>query len=249
MTARTRPVPAHGTYARGNGCPGYREPCKCEPCVIARRRGKKQNTVRRQLGQPGSVDASQARARLLLLNKTTGWNDLAAAINGSAANLRDIAYGRRAVIRRTTHNKIMALSVEPSGGQYIDATGSRRRIQALRAIGWSTKEIAKQARTCDARIQLISNGQPTVRHSLNVKIREAYRILAQQTPAGRDVIRVKNTAVRNSWAPPGAWDDDRIDDPTAAPDWTGHCGTDRGYWIHRLQQLPLCARCQAAHDQ
>jgi len=243
-----RPIPPHGTYARGNGSPGYRKPCPCQPCLNARRRGKKRNTVQRQLGRPGTVDAAQAQARLLTLNKTTGWNDLAAAIGGSAANLRDIAAGRRTTIRRATHNKIMALAVQPSGGQYIEATGSRRRIHALRAIGWSTSVIAKHARTSDVRIQLISNGQATVRHSLTVKIREAYDTLSLQTPVGRDVTRVKNTATRNGWAPPGAWDDDCIDDPAAVPDWTGYCGTDRGYWMHRNQQLPMCARCETAHE-
>ncbi|WP_266741875.1 hypothetical protein [Streptomyces phaeochromogenes] len=203
----------------------------------------------RELGRPGKVDASQARQRLISLHVTTGWNDLAAAIDGSAANLRDIAHGRRLTIRRTTHNKIMQLKAAPSGGQYIDGAGSRRRIQALRAIGWSAKAIAQQAASSQARIQLISNGQATVRYSLTVKIRNAYTALSQTpAPAGYSASRVKGHAIRNGWAPPAAWDDDTIDDPQAHPDWTGHCGTDRGYWMHSLQRLPMCERCRQAHE-
>ena len=56
-------------------------------------------------------------------------------------------------------------------------------------------------------------------------------------------------ARRNGWAPPGAWDDDQIDDPQAHPEWTGECGTDRGYWVHRRQQLPMCTRCETAHEK
>jgi hypothetical protein len=204
----------------------------------------------RQLGRPGKVDAAQARQRLLLLHQTTGWNDLAAAIGGSASNLRDIAYGRRNPIRRTTHNKIMAVSTEPSRGQYIDATGSRRRIQALRAIGWSCRVIAEHAATTQARIQLIANGQPTIRHGLAERIHTAYGILAKKpAPTDRDTARVRARATREGWAPPGAWDDDTIDDPNAHPDWTGHCGTDRGWWIHSLEKIPHCQPCETAHQQ
>jgi hypothetical protein len=243
-----RPIPPHGTYARANGSPGYRKACGCEPCLTARRRHKKHNTVMRQLGRPAKVDATQARQRLLLLHQTTGWNDLAVAVGGSASNLRDIAFGRRNPIRRTTHDKIMAVSVEPSGGQYIDAAGSRRRIQALRAIGWSCRVIAERAATSEARVQLIANGQLTIRHGLANKIRNAYVILAAKpAPVDRNTARVRACAARNEWAPPGAWNDDEIDDPNAHPDWTGHCGTDRGWWTHTTEGIPVCGRCQTAH--
>lgn len=243
-----RPLPAHGTYARANGSPGYRPPCYCEPCILARRRHKKHNSAMRTLGRPGKVDASQARQRLLLLNQTTGWNDLAAALEASAANLRDIAYGRRNPIRRETHNKIMGLKVRPSAGQYIDATGSRRRIQALRAIGWSVKAIADQAATGSARIQRISTSQPTVRYSLAIKIRDAYDALSRlQPPPGAGTTLAKAHAAMNDYAPPATWDDDTIDDPNAHPEWTGHCGTDRGWWKHKVDAIPACPRCEAAH--
>jgi hypothetical protein len=243
-----RPIPPHGTYARANGSPGYRKACGCEPCLTVRRRHKKHNTVMRQLGRPAKVDATQARQQLLLLHQTTGWNDLAVAVGGSASNLRDIAFGRRNPIRRTTHDKIMTVSVEPSGGQYIDAVGSRRRIQALRAIGWSCRVIAEQAATSEARVQLIANGQLTIRYGLANKIRNAYVILAAKpAPVDRNTARVRARAARNKWAPPGAWNDDEIDDPNAHPDWTGHCGTDRGWWTHTTEGIPVCARCQAAH--
>lgn len=246
----TRPIPPHGTYARANGSPGYRKGCGCEPCLVARRRGKKRHSTLLKLGRPGKVDAAQARARLLELHEQTGWNDLAVELGASAANLRDIAYGRRNPIRRDTHNKIMALKPTPTGGQYRDALGSRRRIQALRAIGWSAKLIAEAAKTSESRIQLIANGQATVRYSLTVKIRDAYAVLSQApAPRSPGASRAKSHAAARGWAPPAAWDDDRLDDPTAEPDWTGHCGTDRGWWMHRLQQMSVCARCDAAHEQ
>lgn len=244
MTAR--PVPAHGTYARANGSRGYRAACKCEPCLAARRRFKKHDRASRQLGRPGHVDATQARERLLLLNQTTGWNDLAAAIEGSAANLRDIAFGRRLRIKRTTHNRIMQLKAAPSGGQYLDATGSTRRLQALQAIGHTTYTIAEATNTSRALIVPILDGRGLVRRIVADRIAAAYPSLSQ-TPG--NATRSINRAKSQGWAPPAAWDDDTIDDPNAAPDWTGHCGTDRGYWAHSFHQLPMCPRCEAAHTE
>jgi hypothetical protein len=138
--------------------------------------------------------------------------------------------------------------VAPAPGKFIDSTGIRRRIQALRAIGYSAKVIADRAGSAEVRIQLICSGrQPTVRQFLAVKILKVF-VELHQTPAppGRSSTVASKHALANGWAPPAAWDD--IDDPNAVPDWTGHCGSDRGYWMHNRQQLPMCARCEQAHE-
>ncbi|MFJ5785390.1 hypothetical protein [Streptomyces hydrogenans] len=59
--------------------------------------------------------------------------------------------------------------------------------------------------------------------------------------------RFRNYAWTNGWAPPAAWDDDTLDDPDAIPDWTGFCGTDRGWWTHRIEHIPVCPACEQAH--
>lgn len=245
----SRPLPEHGTYARGNGAPGYREPCPCEPCYRAMRRGRKQYKVNRQLGRPGLIDATPARERLNILRQTMTWGQIFAATGYDARNLQQIAGGHQDRIRRGTLVGILAIQHEPPApGKYIDATGVRRRVQALRAIGWSAKSIATAASSAEARIQLISSGeQPTVRYVLAEKIIRVFVDL-HRTPAppGSSATRTRNHANRNGWAPPGAWDD--IDDPAARPDWTGHCGTDHGWWTHRLENLPTCPRCENAHE-
>lgn len=246
----TKTLPAHGTYARGNGAPGYREPCTCGPCYQAMRRGRKKYTVNRQLGRPGLVDATPARERLNLLTVTMTWAQICAATGNESRNLQLIADGRRTQIRRSTLTRILAVQPEPPApGKYVDATGIRRRIQALRAIGWSAKVIAEKASSAECRIQLIAAGdQPTVRQGLATKIRKVYTELSETAaPAGRSATRTRNHAIANGWAPPGAWDE--IDDPTAVPDWTGHCGTDRGWWAHSVNNIPVCPPCQTAHQQ
>ncbi|NUP18353.1 MAG: hypothetical protein HOZ81_20170 [Streptomyces sp.] len=251
MTATVKPLPAHGTYARGNGAPGYREPCKCEPCHKAMRRGRKQHHVNRQLGRPGLIDAAPARQRLNQLTPTMTWGQICEATGCESRNLQLIADGRRTQIRRSTHDRIMAVKLQaPAPGKYVDSTGLCRRLRALRAIGWSALAIAEKASSAEARIQKICSGtQPTVRQVLAEKLLKVYAELSQTpAPTGRSATRTKRHAAANGWAPPGAWDDDTIDDPEALPDWTGHCGTDRGWWLHNVNGIPVCARCQEAHD-
>ncbi|MFF7022970.1 hypothetical protein ACFY97_18455 [Streptomyces klenkii] len=246
MNENPRPLPAHGTYARANGSPGYREPCKCDPCVLKMRAKRKQQKINRQLGRPARMDASQARNRLLKLNKTMGWNDIAAAAGCSHRHLYLIATGKVPQINRGTHNKIMAARQGVSGGIYIDPTGSIRRVRALQAIGHTLKTIAETAGSAESRIQPLAAGCPLMRRKLADKVARAYKVLADKPGSST---RSKNRAAAAAWAPPGAWDDDTIDDPTAHPEWTGHCGTDHGWWLHRVQKLPGCQRCAEAHQQ
>ena len=252
MTTAAKPLPAHGTYARGNGAPGYREPRKCGPCHKAMRRGRKQYTVNRQLGRPGLIDATPARQQLNQLTQTMTWGQICEATGLETRNLQLIADGRRTQIRRGTHDRIMAVEPQaPAPGKYVAAIGLCRRLRALRAIGYSAQALAEKASSAEVRIQLICSGsQPTVRQVLAEKILKVYAELSQTpAPAGRSATRAKNHAAANGWAPPGAWDDDRIDDPAATPDWTGHCGTDHGWWLHSVNNIPVCLGCNAAHQQ
>ncbi|MET7429579.1 hypothetical protein ABZT16_11355 [Streptomyces flaveolus] len=249
MTTATKPLPAHGSYARANGSPGYRPPCPCDVCRATLLAAKKKYRVRRESGRPGLIDAAPARARLQQLVQTMSHVQIKTATGCDDCNLRQILDGTRTQIRRDTLNRILAVKPEPPApGKYLDATGTRRRIQALRAIGYSARALAEASTAGECVIERICNGQPTVRGVVAAKIQTVYSKLAgTPAPAGRSATRAKSYAIANGWAPPGAWDN--IDDPAELPDWTGHCGTDHGYWTHRTRKLPMCARCEQAHEQ
>jgi hypothetical protein len=211
----TRELAAHGTYARANGSPRYRPPCPCDKCRPVRRAVKKRLTVNRQLGKPGLVDATPARQRLLKLHETADWVAIAASIGTHSSVVRLIANGTKHQIRRTTHEKIMTARPAPGPGHNLDATGTRRRIQALVAIGHTYRSIARTAGCSFRRLQAICDGQTTVRQALADKVAKAYREMSD-TP-GPDT-RARNRAAANDWPPPAAWDDDTIDDPAAEAD-------------------------------
>ncbi|MEU3432306.1 hypothetical protein [Streptomyces sp. NPDC006863] len=245
-TRRSRPLAPHGTYSRANGQHGIRPPCHCEPCRTTRSRVKKQQRLNRHRGIPPLVDAAPAAKRLHELHESSGWEDIARAAKTSASHIREIASGRLAQISPKTQAKIMAIRPAVTGGQYIDSTGTVRRVRALIALGYTLIDIAESANVAVARVQTLAAGYPSLRRTVAERITNAYRALSE-TPGTNT--RAKNRARANGWAPPAAWDDDTIDDPQARPDWTGYCGTDRGWWSHRQQNIPACPACEEAHNQ
>ncbi|WP_445520510.1 hypothetical protein [Streptomyces sp. NEAU-174] len=221
-TTRTKPLPPHGSYARANGSPGYRPPCKCEPCLITRRKEEKRARVNRELGRSPFIDPAMAQAHLKHLHQTMTWPSLATATGVPLSGLLRIYNGERTKICHSTHARIMAAQppAKGDGGQLIDVTGSRRRIQALVYIGHSLRAIADAANTGRMRIHAIAtNGQPTIRRELAERIEAAYKQLAHQAvPVNKYTQRSRNIARSKGWHGPLAWDTDTIDDPKAQPD-------------------------------
>lgn len=222
MTTATRPVPDHGTPARGNGVHGGRPPCRCQPCTLAVRAARKRRKVYRQLGKPALIDATPARNRLILLHQTMCWRTLAVATKGDPRNLQLIYRGDRPQITRSTHDKIMAVPLPATADAflYVDATGTRRRIQALQAGGHSYQAIADAVGSTRWRINVIADGkQPTVRQHMAQRIADAYDQLAHQTLAANGfTARSRNNATAKGWPGADFWEDvERIDDPTFDP--------------------------------
>ncbi|MFE9949338.1 hypothetical protein ACFYRJ_17605 [Streptomyces sp. NPDC005531] len=217
-----RPVPDHGTYARANGSPGYREPCHCDPCTEEKRRCRKRSKVNRQLGRSCFVDAGPAREHLKTLHKTMGWLSLAAATEYDDKSLFLLHSGRRKKITRAVNARIMAVQPPEAAdpGLYIDVTKSMRQIRALMAIGHSGRVIAEAAGSTQARVHLISSGkQPTLRHGLADRIDAAYQQLSPTpAPVNHFSNRVRNCAAAKGWRDPLWWEDmGDIGDPDFDP--------------------------------
>lgn len=102
----------------------------------------------------------------------------------------------------------------------IGAHGTRRRLQALQALGWSPRQLAVGLSASSEYVGKISRGEvPKVRVTTALAIRDLYDKLWDSQPPQADqrqrmiVTRMRRKAARNGWAPPMAWDDDTIDDP------------------------------------
>lgn len=129
-------------------------------------------------------------------------------------------------IRTTTARQLLALKPAAellAGGAVVDATGTRRRVQALVALGWSERHIAAQMPVSYSHLAKVIQGTHEVTARTAAKARAVYDRLWDQAPPettrGERIVaaRSRARAARSDWPPPLAWDDDEIDDPAASP--------------------------------
>lgn len=99
----------------------------------------------------------------------------------------------------------------------VDSTGTRRRVYALAAIGWTVTE---QARRLDVSVFALNMliDRPRILATTATNVAGLYDRLWQH-PAPENWIskRIRGHAVKRGWFAPLAWDDDTIDDPDALP--------------------------------
>lgn len=98
----------------------------------------------------------------------------------------------------------------------VDSTGTRRRIQALHAIGWTWAALAPELGITRSGVGLLAgNRNPTSYASTAQRVAEVYERLCMVAPVGSGAKRARTNAARQGWLPPLAWDD--IDNPDEKP--------------------------------
>lgn len=99
------------------------------------------------------------------------------------------------------------------GPDMIDATGTRRRIQALATLGWSSNAVAAKAGMRGSDVRDIVYDQERVYITTAAIISQVYVALENSlapmttTPQRASAGQARSVATRNGWAPPIAWDD------------------------------------------
>lgn len=179
------------------------------------------------------------------------WNTVRLYTHGAPQHGR----GRIQQVAPETAAKILAIRPEPTLPGRVDPTGTRRRIQALSAIGWPLRELGPHLGV-----------QPDNVRRILVRGRHVYGTTAQAAAAAYDqlkgsrprrhgvseigVARALRNARQNKWAPPKYWDahPGAIDDPHFTPmyrmtrreilaedaHWLAASGLDRGDIAERL---------------
>lgn len=229
MTTAGQATSPHGTRARYVG--GCHD---CEPCRAANRewaRTYARQRVQRAHGAlpPAFVDAEPARRHVRALMAAGMGRRTVVARSGVATSVvSNLLYGRpgRRPSKRIspgTEAKLMAVALVHADHACIDATGSLRRLRALVTIGWSQRQLAERLGMSEANFSMLMR-QDQVTAIKARRIRALYEELWDQLPptgtryAAAAVTRAQRMAREAGWAPPMAWDDDAIDDPTAEPD-------------------------------
>lgn len=248
----------HGTRAKY-----VVEGCRCVPCKRANRAEENHRSRLEAYGQwQPYVDAAPARAHVRALQAYgLGWKRIAVLADVPISTMSKLLYGapRRGMgpskrVRPETAAKILAVVATPEslgGATPVDATGTRRRLQALIAGGWPQAQLARRLVMEPGNFGLLLREERVYAATARA-VAALYEQLWRADPAAHGVdaqavSRARNQARTHGWAPVGAWDDDRIDDPSAHPDFTGLCGTPEGYWAHRRHGLlPTCQPCKDA---
>jgi len=239
------------------------ERCRCPICCKAARdyQNNRSRAIAYGRWQP-FVDAEPVRQHVRALGEFgIGWiraAKLAGVSTGGVSKLlygdnpRGLAPSKR--VRPETALKLLA--VEPTldnlgGRTVVDGTGTRRRLQALVYAGWTQSELARRMQMNRANFSktiVSSLVEVATLKTVRALYDELWRVdpVTAGVPAHR-AEAARRIATARGWAPIGAWDDDRIDDPQAFPDWTGWCGTPKGRSIHYRIKVPVCQPCREVH--
>lgn len=204
---------------------GYKKQrCRCTDCRAANsawtRRRKRQMAYGRW--QP-LIDAEPVRLHVKALSAAgLGARRVCALAGVSESAVRGLLHGRPgrscARIRPDIAAAILAVRVTPdviAAGQHVDAAPTRRRIQALMAIGWSLAAQARKLGRSPANYTKILHGA-LVEVGTARQVAGLYRQFEASPPPESWVkARTIRYAVEHGFALPAAWDD--IDAPDAVP--------------------------------
>lgn len=222
----------HGTRARYvNGPDEHDQPgrgCRCDRCREANRvqqAATRMRELRCRWGAepPAFVAAEPVREHVRRLQAAgMGWKRIAAAAGVAQGTMSKLLFGCRPSRRVTTATAQRILAVTPDGlvadGAYVDSAGTRRRLQALVAIGYSLTALGRNLGIAPTNMVAMMQ-RPRVTQWHAREVRALYGRLWNQppTPVTRGqrgaVTRARAMARRNGWPPPAGWDDDLIDLP------------------------------------
>lgn len=120
--------------------------------------------------------------------------------------------------------RLLAVTPEAAGTERRSACGSRRRLQALVALGHSPAHLAGQLGITQPRMRRLLHGETrTVSSAMHAKISGLYSRMWNQLPVERtcreraSADAARQLAETANWPPPMALDDDKIDDPAYRP--------------------------------
>lgn len=248
----------HGAYALAHlEAKKRRQPiipgCYCDVCKEQRAIRKKRKYLR-MTGRPSLVTRQEADEAIA---KLSGYHDqgmtrfdMGAASGGrlNPGSFADWINRVNRTMNRRSYEAIMDMPYQRSTpkGSRVPMHGSMRRLNALRYAGWPCKtaiadllDIGEYARGLGA---LSSGKRKFVFYNTHLKIKEVYEKHIDVDPVDwgvppHDALLATVWAMKCGAAPAHCWDEDTIDDPEAIAEWTGLCGTARGYRIHIRQAI------------
>lgn len=212
-------------------------------------------------GRGGMVDATpmQERIRYLhdrrgipfhVISKRTGLS--VQAIGWHHRGVNGKTGGPLKTCRWETANAVLSARFGPNdASSTVPSFSARRRVEALVAAGWpyirQAEMVGMDLTHFHQRIRL----RDRVSYEFDQRVRDMFDKCQFVDPAdvglpAFSIAYAKGIGRKRHFAPPGCWDPDTIDDPDAAAEWTGECGTANGFAIHIRDGIPVCEPCREA---
>ncbi|MFF9287571.1 helix-turn-helix domain-containing protein [Streptomyces griseosporeus] len=214
----SRTIARHGTANR------YSYGCRCTPCTKAATRADAERKLDRLAGRPRQIPAAPAAEHAKkLLERGLTVTQVAREAGLEPSTIRRLVNGQKEMLAANAA-KVLAvpLDVRVSSGD-VPALGATRRIRALYALGHFNWRIAQEAGVSRDTISALAAGLwPTIKVSADDGIRAAYDRLCMKTGTSA---KTRILAQRRGWAPPLAWEEEAIDDPSAVPQFDAEPAT------------------------
>lgn len=222
MTKPKRSRVVHGMASCG------RYGCTRPECRRAYNKACKANRFDVSRGRRAAVDTGPAadHARLLVAAGMPV-QEIAKVSGVSGRTVCNLLAGRCERIYRTTAEAVLAIPVPrgytPVLEGLVDATPTRRRLQALCVRGFTLDVLAGGLGVTKQTVNSVcQNRRRMVRVSLQQAVAALYSRWWNADPLEHGVSvwgcrYAASCARKKHWAPPAAWDDDRIADPAARP--------------------------------
>ncbi|NUO36536.1 MAG: hypothetical protein HOQ27_15920 [Dermatophilaceae bacterium] len=183
---------------------------------------------KRRAGGHIRVDAGPAREHLRALAERASLSSIAAQAGLAQSTVSRLNAGHHHTIDPRTARAILALdddATPPTGRSKVRAVGTMRRLRALRALGYSLRDLSRVVDVTGQGISWICAGRTHWVHAdVRDRVAAAYDLLSLKLPPARTghqrgaAFRARRRAAEQGWLPPLAYDDDTIDDPAAEPD-------------------------------
>ena len=222
----------HARHRHGTRAAYVKDRCRCTECTAANTAASRTATRERIYGrwQP-YVDAGPVRGHIAALRRAgIGVERIAQLAGLSTSHVRQLAEHGGDVpttqrVRPTTAAHVLSIGIDNvsrAPRSRVDATGTRRRLQALVAIGWTPELLAAELGRRPNSLHRSMTGLSVTARTAGEVVR-LYERLWDATPpqvtshqrAAADAARA--LAAAQGWLPPLAWDDIDTDPTSPAP--------------------------------
>lgn len=205
--------------ARQHGISGYTGGCRCGTCKREKRNSLRNRYRTQAYGRPTTdlVDVAPVRAHIEALMASGASLDQISEQAGVSYGVlsRTLYLGQKRMKANSAQALLALASVDVSDSlARVEASGVRRRVQALAALGWSISWQARQVGMVPTDLHQIARGNAGATARTAARVRGLYDQYWDVLPEpSRSVSLVRRLASERGYLPPLAWDDDLIDLP------------------------------------